>query len=38
MFKYISDIGVVPEYIVVTVYGDYQKDKTPIAEFKVNIQ
>lgn len=36
--SYLSDIGVIPEYIVVTVYGDYQKDKTPVAEFKVNIQ
>ena len=36
--SYLSDIGVIPEYILVTVYGDYQKDKTPMEEFKVNFK
>lgn len=34
---YLNEIGVNPRFITITVYGDYNKDKTPISEFKVDL-
>lgn len=34
---YLNEIGVNPKFITITVYGDYNKDKTPISEFKVDL-